>query len=34
MIKNEPPARLRAMLSCARIKITTGVLPGVLEFDK
>jgi hypothetical protein len=27
MIKNEAPARFRAMLSCGRIKITTGVLP-------
>ena len=27
MIKNEAPTRFRAVLSCGRIKITTGVLP-------
>jgi hypothetical protein len=27
VIKNEAPTRFRAVLSCGRIKITTGVLP-------
>ena len=30
MIKNEAPARFRAMLSCGRIKITTRVLPWLI----